>query len=243
MRGVAGAAEPGAREPELRKSERHADRRREEADAPAELQREPAGDERPDEGAEVDAHVEDREAGVPPTAALRIQPGNEGRDVGLQEPDAEDDHDESGEEERRRSRDHEHQVADRHERAACHDGALCADQPVRDPATRERRHEDGRGVQAIDGRGRPVVEPVAATRDGIDQEQHQQRTHAIERESLPHLREEERGEPARVAEEAAARVTHRAASPRRAPPRRPCRASCTARAGCRARRGCTSARP
>ena len=50
---------------------RHADAGAREAEVPVDALREVAGDERPEERAEVDPHVEDREAGV----AARSSPG------------------------------------------------------------------------------------------------------------------------------------------------------------------------
>ncbi|MEZ5459989.1 MAG: hypothetical protein R3E65_11990 [Steroidobacteraceae bacterium] len=82
------------RDDELRDAEQHADAGGEEARAPAVLQcwaYKKKRDQRADEGADVDAHVEDREARIAPAAAFRIQLGDDGRDVGLQQPDADDD--------------------------------------------------------------------------------------------------------------------------------------------------------
>ncbi len=216
-----GAAEASARQPELQQAQRHADRRGQEADAPAVAQRQPARDQRADEGTEVDAHVEDGEPGVAPRAAFRVQLGHQRRDVRLQQPDAQDDDRQSREKQLRRARQGQHQVAEGHQRAACQHRALGADQPVRDPAAGQRGHEHGGRVQAVDGGRGLVVQSVAAVGHGVDQEQHEQRAHAVEREALPHLREEERGERRRVAEEAAAGLSHWIASRPLRPGRQP----------------------
>ena len=243
MRRHARAAQQPARQPELQQAERHADGRREEPHSPPVPEREPARDQRPDECAQVDPHVENREARVAAATALGVEVGHQRGDARLQQPDAQHDHGEAREEQLRRPGNRQHQVADGHQCSAGHHGPLRADQPVGYPAARQRRHEDSRGVEPVDRGGRPVVEAVAAGRDRIHEEQHEQRTHPVEREALPHLREEERCEATRVPEEPVARITHPAAPPRAAPCRRSAAGRGTARTRCRARRAGTSGSP
>ena len=57
----------------------------------------------PDEGAEVDAHVEDREAGVAPGAVVGVEIADDRADVGLEQAGAEDDQQQAEEEGRRSS--------------------------------------------------------------------------------------------------------------------------------------------
>ena len=111
------------------------------------------------------------------------------------------DHQQPGKEELGRPRCREHQVADRHEHTARDDGTLRSDQPVGDPAARQRRHEHGRRVEAVDRGGRLVVHSVAAVRHRVDEEEHQQGPHPVEGEAFPHLGEEKGRERAGVTEE------------------------------------------
>ena len=92
-------------------------------------------------------------------------------------------------------------VAEHDQHAAPEHRALLADQPVGDPAT-EQRQQVGRGdVQAVDRVRGAVVEAEAALGDGGGHEQDQDRAHAVVGEALPHLRDEQRRESARLAEE------------------------------------------
>ena len=200
MRRRAGTAEMLTGRQELRDAERHTHARRHEADAPTVSLREPRGDQRSDEGADVDAHVEDREAGVPTAAALGIQVGDQRRDVRLEQADAEDDDDQAEIEHRGVRRQPQAETAEGDEDAAVQHGFLGADQPVGDPAAGQRDDVHRCGVEAVDRGRRLVVQAEAAARDGVDQEQHQQGAHAVEAEAFPHLGEEQRGEAARVAE-------------------------------------------
>ena len=211
------AIEAVPRQPELREPERQAHRSREKADAPAVPMRQPTGDQRADEGAQVDPHIENREARIAPAAAFGIEIRDERRDVRFQQADAEDDHDEPAEEQFLRAGHHQHQVAERHQRAAQHHRTLRADQPVRDPAAGQCRHEHGGRVEAVDCRGGLVIQAVAAVADRIDEKQHEQRTHSVEREALPHLGEEKRRERPWVPAQHAGRCIMRR---RRARPRR-----------------------
>jgi hypothetical protein len=67
---------------------------------PADLLAEVAAHDRGEEGAEVDAHVEDGEAAVAPRVALVVEPADDGRDVGLEEPVADDEQPEREEQQR-----------------------------------------------------------------------------------------------------------------------------------------------
>ena len=209
MRSCAGAAEVLAGHEELHDTERHADARRHEADAPAVDLREPSGDQRTDERTDVDAHVEDREAGIPATAAFWVEVRHQRRDVRLEQADTQDDDDETEIEHRRIGGQPQAETAEGDEDAAVQHCLLGADQPVGDPAAGQRDDVDRGGVEPVDGGGRLVIETEAAARDGVDQEQHQQGAHAVVAEAFPHLGEEQRGEAARMAEEArAGRVAH-----------------------------------
>ena len=177
-------------------ADEHADAGRAEAPVPADALAEEAGDERRDERADVDAHVEDREAGVAPRAAFRIQIADDRRDVRLEQPGAEDDEDEAEEErhwprEHRRERDRE--VAERDEHAARPDRAPQPEPAVGDPAAGQRREVDAGGVDADDGRRLSArSKPKPPSRERGRHEQDEQRAEPVVREPLPHLGEEER---------------------------------------------------
>ena len=69
-RSIAGCRVPAA-EDVLNEAERHPDAGARESDVPVDALREVPGDERPENGAEVDPHVEDREPGVA-TRVVRV---------------------------------------------------------------------------------------------------------------------------------------------------------------------------
>ena len=100
----------------------------------------------------------------------------------------------------RAGRNRQQQVAGGDQCSAEHDGTLCADQAVGNPTAGQRRQVNAGVVQAIDRRGSLVIEAEAARRHRGDQEENENRPHAIEGESFPHLGEEQRGQPARVPE-------------------------------------------
>src|SRR5262249_58067160 len=71
---------------------------------------------------------------------------------------------------------------------------------VSDPPARKRHQVNESDVETVDRRTRAVVHPEAARADRGDEEEEQDAAHAVVTEPLPHLREEERGEPEGVAE-------------------------------------------
>src|ERR1019366_7824995 len=71
-------------------------------------------------------------------------------------------------------------------------GALAAEQPIADPAAGETGDIGAADIEAVN-RGRGThIEPEATLRHAVDQEQHQQRAHAVEAQPLPHLEKKER---------------------------------------------------
>ena len=76
-----------------------------------------------------------------------------------------------------------------------------------------RQQVDAGGVQAIDGSGIFLAEAETAGFDRGDHEQHQDRPHAVVREALPHLEEEQRVDAARVAALRQRRCLHDGRSP------------------------------
>jgi hypothetical protein len=89
----------------------------------------------------------------------------------------------------------------RDQNSAVEHGALLTDESVGDPAARQRHHVHHRGVQPVDGAALRGTEPEPSTGDGRRHEQQQQRAHAVVAEPLPHFREKERGQPARMTKE------------------------------------------
>src|SRR5690606_449601 len=83
---------------EDRETDDHADTGRTEAPVPADLLTQEPRDKLAEEGTDVDAHVEDREARVAALAAFRIQVPDNRRDVRLEQTRAEDDQDQAQEE-------------------------------------------------------------------------------------------------------------------------------------------------
>ena len=178
--------------PKLHETREHANACRRKAIVPVAAGK-PAADERSGGGADVDAHVEDREARVATGIAGPIKLADQRTDVGLEQARAEHDENEAAEE-ARKTRDREHEVPAHDNDPAEPDCALRAPEPVGDPAARQRDEIDGRGVQAIHRRGRLVAETEPAVLDLIDHEQHEQRAHAVVAEALPHFREEQSSE-------------------------------------------------
>ena len=76
------------------------------------------------------------------------------------------------------------------------------EQAIGNPAARQRNDIHRGGVQPVDrGRGH-VVQAHATGRDRVGHEQHENGAHPVVAEALPHLREEERRQTARMAEPA-----------------------------------------
>ncbi len=187
------------RESELQQSEEHANGRQREPRGPAVS----SGDDRHEGGpqcsADVDAHVEDREAGIATRAAFRIEAGDDGADVRLQQSDAKNDHDQTDEEPARLT-EREQDVAGHDQDAAPPHRALCAPDTVRDPAAGEAQQVTPADVQAVDCGRCAVVEAEPAVLDGCDHEENQDRPHPVVCEALPHFGHEEREQPAGMAE-------------------------------------------
>ncbi len=186
----------------LNQPEHHADARGAEADVPVDALSEVAADERRDERAEVDAHVVDREAGVAPVVLRTIQRADDHGGVALEQAGADDDQRQPDVERRQRLDGHA-EVSARDDDAAVEHGAPLADQPVRHPPARQAGHVDHRRVEPVHRAGDAGLEAQATGRDRRRHEEDEQRAHAVIAEALPHLGEEERRQPARVAEERA----------------------------------------
>ncbi len=157
--------------------------------------REIAADKRRDRGAEVDAHVEDREAGVAALIAGLVQLADHRRDIGFEETRA--DHDqrqprvEAGEGVER-----QYEVAAGDDDPANDQRAPGTDPLVSEVSAEERREERQPGVGAVEIGG-VRVRPL----ENVDHVEHQQRPHTVVGEPLPHLGQKQQTQTARVTEE------------------------------------------
>ncbi len=223
---AADVADVALREGELDDhGKQHADAGREEADAPAVggILAERRADERCEEGAGVDAHVEDDECAVAPPIALRIQVADHRRDVRLEEPVAEDEQQQADVETRRRvgegdaedrkregaghahrvERRREYELPGRHHEAADDHGLALAEEVVGEPAAEERRQVNEARVPGVK-RERLAIRPAEAGVHGVGcggGVEHEQCPHAVVAEALPHLRDEQEIQALRMAEE------------------------------------------
>ena len=193
----ADALQLGAAKPEPQQAEQHADAGGDEDDlvgrqlgaAAEHALSQPAGQDRRDEGAEVDAHVEDREARIATRVAGGVELAHHGRDDRLEQSVAHDDRGEAQLEHGLAGR-HDQEQARGHEGCADQDGSLVADQLVGDVAAEDGRGIDQGQVGAVQLAGRGLTLGVAAVELGHDV-QHQRPAHAVEGEALPELRHEE----------------------------------------------------
>mmetsp|Transcript_122285 Transcript_122285/g.341140 ORF Transcript_122285/g.341140 Transcript_122285/m.341140 type:complete len:504 (-) Transcript_122285:7-1518(-) len=198
---VADAAEQALAEPELNGAEDHEQAGQTEAQVPRDLLADVAAQRDAEEGTGVHAHVEQRVAAVAlALIAGAVELADDGRDVRLEQAGAQ--HDQAQARVERRHRLHEQRdVAGRDDEAAQQHRAPRAQQPVRDVAAQDGRQVDQAGVPAVQA-GRLGAGPAPAALAGLgDQEEHEQRPHAVVGEALPHLREEEDEELAGLAED------------------------------------------
>jgi hypothetical protein len=158
-----------------------------------------AADDRPQQRAEVDPHIEDREAGVAPRAAFWIELPDHGADVGLQQSRSHHDQDEPGVKRMVRGN-RQREVAGGDHTAAPENRPAQAEQAIGDPSTRKRRQIHACCVESVDRRCRHVVESHPPGRDAIGHEEHENAPHAVVAEPLPHLCEEERRQRSRMTE-------------------------------------------
>ena len=153
-----------------------------------------ARDDRPQERAEVDPHVEDREPGVPPLVALLVQRADQRADVGLEEAGADDDEGEAGVKERQGVK-REREMAQGDDRAADEHAPVMAEPPVRDDPAEDRGQPDTADIIAVHRSSMHIREA-----ERLDHVQDQEPPHPVIAEALPHLGEEQRRQPAGVAE-------------------------------------------
>ena len=180
----------------------HADAGGGKADVPVDALGEVAGDEWAEERAEVDAHVEDREACVAAAVAGFVERADERADVWLEQAGAECDEGQARVEERERLEGQD-EVSERDDDAADEDGAVLAEEAVGDQAAEDRGAPGGACVGPVNRGCVSVRESEAALGGGRDHVEDEEGAHAVVAEALPHLGEKQRGQPARVPREAA----------------------------------------
>ncbi len=171
-------------------SEEHADAGAREPGMPVHFLREVPGDDRAEEGAEVDAHVENGEPRVPAVIARLVERSDEDRNVRLQKAGADDDQREPGVE-RREHLEREREMPHRDDDPSGEDAPVLAEQAVRNEAAEDRREPDASGVRAVEGARVPVVEAEPPGGDRGDHVEDEERPHSVVAEPFPHFREEQ----------------------------------------------------
>ena len=168
---------------------------------PVDALRQVAGDQRPEQRPDVDAHVENREPGVAAVVALGIERADERADARLEQSGADDDQGQAGIEKRQR-RERQHEVAHHDDHTAEQHAAVLPEPPVAEDAADDRRAPRGSRVGAVDRRGQRIPHGQAAGRNWRSHVEDEERPHPVITEPLPHLGEEQRRQPSRVTEEA-----------------------------------------
>ena len=168
----------------------HADAGRGEAEAPAHALAQGTADQGRQEGPQVDPHVEDRVGPVAPVVALRIECPDHGRDVGLEEAIADDQETQS---QRQKLALGQGELAQGHQDPADEDRLALAEVAVGQASADQRGQVDESRVDRIDVQGVRPSHP-----DGLGQVEHQQCSHPVVAEPLPHLRGEQGIEAGRM---------------------------------------------
>jgi hypothetical protein len=142
-----------------------------------------------DHGAQVDAHVEDREARIAARIGLRIKPPDHGRDDRLEQAIA-DDHGRQAEIEHARIRNRDQEQPGRHDQCTQQDRALEADELVGDVTAEDRAGVHQCEIGTVEFARRLLAAGVAAVELRHDV-QHHCPTDSVEREAFPELGHEE----------------------------------------------------
>ena len=179
----------------------HSDRGEREPPVEAERGLQEAGEERAEEGAEVDAEVEDRETGVASRILLRVERADHARGVRFEpaaaERDEQEPHDHAGGAGQERERD----VPGHDDDRAPEQHPLRAEHPVGQPRAEDRRQVDRPAVGADHPRGRRLRDPEPLVLHRVVEVDEQDALHPVEREPFPHLHAEDGREGSRLAEE------------------------------------------
>ena len=159
-------------------------------------------DGRGQQGPDIDADVEDGEAGVAAGVVIGVELADNRGDVGLEVAIAHDDgahtHIEPGV-----SPPKDQEFADAHEDAAQDHRVAVTQQPVGNAATQHRSGVYQGGVGAVDAEGLGI-----AHGEGFDQVEGEEGAHAVVAEALPHLGKEERVQATRMAALGHSRIRH-----------------------------------
>ena len=195
-----GVAKVPATEGVLNQPADHPDSRCAKSNVPVHALPEIAAHQRRDEGAEVDAHVVDREARVATMILRSVETSHDDRGIALEEAGA--DHDECETQIERCERGKRHaEVAGRDHDSAIQHRTPLPNQAVGHPSTWQSTHVHHRRVQTVHGAGDGRVEAETPCGGGGGHEEDEQSAHPVITEALPHLGEEERRQPARMPEE------------------------------------------
>ncbi len=135
----------------------------------------PAGNQRGNERAHVDAHIEQRETAVTTRIAFFIQGADHDRDTGLEQAGAEHDKHQADEEQvvAHDGRQGDRQVPERNQNRTVPDGPLLAEPVIRQPAARQRSEVHGAGKDADNRRGVFTRQAHSAVIDGGGHKQNQ----------------------------------------------------------------------
>ena len=172
VRHVVADAEPGlsevlAAQPVLHETQDHPDSGGAKSQMPVDLLAQEPADERTDHRSDVDPRVEDGKAGVATVSPFGIEVGDHRAHVRLQESRSHDDQTETEVEGRHRRNRHA-EVAGRDDAATEKDGAPLSENPVGDPAARQRHQVNEPDVQTVDRGSGPVRQAEAAVANGGD---------------------------------------------------------------------------
>ena len=191
--------QPTISEAELDQAENHSETGRGEAPVPVPVLSQRTTDQRPGERPHVDPHVEDREPGIPPRAPLRVEVGDHRTDVGLEQAGADDDQNQPKEEGEIGG--HPHAEMPRGDDRAAHEHSLAlSPELVGDPAAGETEQVDETRVEPVDGGAGLHIHPHprVLVHRRLGHVEDEQRAHPVVGEALPHFREKEGVEPARM---------------------------------------------
>ena len=190
-------AEMPARHHVLHHAQYHPHTRRRKAVVPVQPLAEQPADDRPDERAQIHPHVKQREPRVAPRPALGIKLPHQRAGIRFQKRRTED-YEQQPSEKRARVRHRQREVPQRDHAPAPQHRALRPEQPVRDPPARQRHEIHRARIKPVDRARRRLIQPEPAARQPRRHVEDEQRPHPVVAHALPHLREVERVNAARV---------------------------------------------
>ena len=176
-------------------AERHADTGAGKAQVPVHPLGKVACDEWPQRRAQVDAHVEDGEAGVAPRVVPLVERTHDAAHVGLEQARADHDEGETDVEGWQRM-ERQGEVPQHDDDPAIQHAPVLAQPSVGDDPAEDGGGPDACGVGAVDRSRVPVIEL-----EHVHHVEDEKGAHAVVAEALPHLGKEEGGEATRMAEE------------------------------------------